>query len=96
MLKGNGTFAVTQAAINTDYSLVRFVSDEYVITTPGQTVFTLTQIPNINSTIRIYINGVRISKTAISSSGTTATYNPANNGAASLIVNDRVQIDYYY
>ncbi len=96
MLKGNGTFAVTQAAINTDYSLVRFVSDEYVITTPGQTVFTLTQIPNVNSTIRIYINGVRISKTAISNSGTSATYNPVNNGGASLIVNDRVQIDYYY
>jgi hypothetical protein len=96
MLKGNGTFAVTQAAINTDYSLVRFVSDEYVITTPGQTVFTLTQVPNVNSTIRIYINGVRISKTAISNVGTSATYNPVNNGGASLIVNDRVQIDYYY
>ncbi len=96
MLKGNGTFAVSQATINTDYSLVRFVSDEYVITTPGQTVFTLTQVPNVNSTIRIYINGVRISKTAISNSGTSATYNPMNNGGASLIVNDRVQIDYYY
>ncbi len=96
MLKGNGTFAVSQATINTDYSLVRFVSDEYVITTPGQTVFTLTQVPNVNSTIRIYINGVRISKTAISNSGTSATYNPVNNGGASLIVNDRVQIDYYY
>jgi hypothetical protein len=96
MLKGNGTFAVTQAAINTDYSLVRFVSDEYVISSAGQTVFTLTQIPNVNSTIRIYINGVRISKTAISNSGTSATYNPVNNGGASLIVNDRVQIDYYY
>jgi len=96
ILKGNGTFAVSQAAINTDYSLVRFVSDEYIVTTPGQTVFTLTQIPNVNSTIRIYINGVRISKTAISNSGTSATYNPVNNGGASLIVNDRVQIDYYY
>lgn len=96
MLKGNGTFAVSQATINTDYSLVRFVSDEYVITTPGQTVFTLTQVPNVNSTIRIYINGVRISKTAISNVGTSATYNPVNNGGASLIVNDRVQIDYYY
>ena len=96
MLKGNGTFAVTQAVINTDYSLVRFVSDEYVISSAGQTVFTLTQIPNVNSTIRIYINGVRISKTAISNSGTSATYNPVNNGGASLIVNDRVQIDYYY
>mgnify|MGYP000328927096 FL=1 len=96
MLKGNGTFAVTQAVINTDYSLVRLVSDEYVIATPGQTAFTLTQTPNVNSTIRLFINGVRISKNALSVSGTTLTYNPANNGAASLIVNDRVQIDYYY
>ena len=96
LVKGNGTAAYSAAILNTDYSLVRFVSDEYVIVSSGQTAFTLTQIPNINSTMRIYINGVRISKTAISSSGTTATYNPANNGAASLIVNDRVQIDYYY
>jgi hypothetical protein len=96
LVKGNGTAAYSAALLNTDYSLVRFISDEYVIVSAGQTAFTLTQIPNINSTIRIYINGVRISKTAISSSGTTATYNPANNGAASLIVNDRVQIDYYY
>ena len=96
LVKGNGTAAYSAAILNTDYSLVRFVSDEYVIVSAGQTAFTLTQIPNINSTMRIYINGVRISKTAISSSGTTATYNPANNGAASLIVNDRVQIDYYY
>lgn len=96
MLKGNGTFAVTQAVINTDYSLVRFISDEYVIATAGQTAFTLTQTPNVNSTVRLFINGVRISKNALSVSGTTLTYNPANNGAASLIVNDRVQIDYYY
>ena len=96
MLKGNGTFAVSQAIINMDYSLVRFVSDEYTISTPGQTTFTLTQTPNVNTTVRLFINGVRISKTALSVSGTTLTYNPANNGSASLILNDRVQIDYYY
>ncbi len=96
MLKGNGTFAVSQAIINTDYSLVRFVSDEYTISTPGQTTFTLTQTPNVNTTVRLFINGVRISKTALSVSGTTLTYNPTNNGSASLILNDRVQIDYYY
>jgi hypothetical protein len=96
MLKGNGTFAISQAIINTDYSLVRFVSDEYTISTPGQTTFTLTQTPNVNTTVRLFINGVRISKTALSVSGTTLTYNPANNGSASLILNDRVQIDYYF
>ena len=96
ILKGNGTNAFTQAAINTDYSLVRFVSDEYTVATAGQTSFTLTQTPNVNSTIRLFINGVRISKTALSVSGTTLTYNPTNNGAATLVVGDRIQVDYYY
>lgn len=96
ILKGNGTNAFTQATINTDYSLVRFVSDEYTVATAGQTSFTLTQTPNVNSTIRLFINGVRISKTALSVSGTTLTYNPANNGAATLVVGDRIQVDYYY
>jgi Repeat of unknown function (DUF5907) len=96
ILKGNGTNAVTQATINTDYSLVRFVSDEYTVATAGQTSFTLTQTPNVNSTIRLFINGVRISKTALSVSGTTLTYNPTNNGAATLVVGDRIQVDYYY
>lgn len=96
ILKGNGTNAVTQATLNTDYSLVRFVSDEYTVATAGQTSFTLTQTPNVNSTIRLFINGVRISKTALSVSGTTLTYNPTNNGAATLVVGDRIQVDYYY
>ncbi|MEY4273527.1 MAG: hypothetical protein RL638_475 [Bacteroidota bacterium] len=96
ILKGNGTNAFTQATINTDYSLVRFVSDEYTVATAGQTSFTLTQTPNVNSTIRLFINGVRISKTAHSVSGTTLTYNPTNNGAATLVVGDRIQVDYYY
>ena len=96
ILKGNGTNAFTQATINTDYSLVRFVSDEYTVATAGQTSFTLTQTPNVNSTIRLFINGVRISKTALSVSGTTLTYNPTNNGAATLVVGDRIQVDYYY
>jgi hypothetical protein len=96
ILKGNGTNAFTQATINTDYSLVRFVSDEYTVATAGQTSFTLTQTPNVNSTIRLFINGIRISKTALSVSGTTLTYNPTNNGAATLVVGDRIQVDYYY
>jgi hypothetical protein len=96
MLKGNGTNSVTQATINMDYSLVRLVSDEYTVATAGQTSFSLTQTPNVNSTIRLFINGVRISKTALSVSGTTLTYNPTNNGAATLVVGDRIQVDYYY
>lgn len=96
LLKGNGTNAVMQASINSDYSLVRLVSDEYTVVTAGQTSFSLTQTPNVNSTIRLFINGVRISKTALAVSGTTLTYNPTNNGAATLVVGDRIQVDYYY
>ncbi len=96
LVKGNGTAAMTAAVLNTDYSFVRLVSDEYTVSTAGQTTFTLTQTPNVNSVMRLFINGVRISKYAMSLSGRTLTYIPANNGSASLVVNDRVQLDYYY
>ncbi len=96
IIKGNGSSALSQAVLNSDYSLVRFVSDEISVSSAGQTSFTLTQSPNANSVISFFINGVRISKNAVSISGNTLTYIPANNGAASLVLNDRVQIDYYY
>lgn len=96
IIKGNGSSALSQAVLNSDYSLVRFVSDEIIVSSAGQTTFTLTQSPNANSVISFFINGVRISKTAASVSGNILTYIPANNGAANLVVNDRVQIDYYY
>jgi hypothetical protein len=71
------------------------VADEFAATT-AQTSFTLTQIPATNCLVKMYINGVRISKTAFTHSGTTLTYIPANNGSYALILNDRIQFDYYY
>lgn len=44
----------------------------------------------------MYINGIRISNTAYSTSGTTLTYVPANNGAYALTAGDRIQMDFYY
>jgi hypothetical protein len=44
----------------------------------------------------MYINGLRISNTAYSISGTTLTYIASNNGGNVLMANDRVQFDYYY
>ena len=44
----------------------------------------------------MYINGVRISNSAYSITGTTLTYNATNNGAYSLTASDRIQFDYYY
>ncbi|MHA8082451.1 hypothetical protein ACST14_03425 [Aquirufa sp. A-Brett2-15D] len=95
LIKGNGTSAMSAGVIGTDYSLVRDVSDEYTAAA-GQTVFNLTQTKSSTSLLKLYINGVRISKTAFSLSGTTFTYIPANNEAYSLIVSDRIQIDYFY
>ena len=44
----------------------------------------------------MYINGIRISNTAYSWTGTTLTYTPANNGNYTLSASDRVQMDYSY
>jgi hypothetical protein len=95
LVKGNGISAMTVAINGTDFSLVREVSDEYSATA-GQTVFALTQTKSTNTLMRLYINGIRISKTAFSLSGTTFTYLPANNETYTLIAGDRIQIDYYY
>jgi hypothetical protein len=95
LVKGNGSSAMSVAINGTDFSLVREVSDEYTANV-GQTVFALTQTKSANTLMRLYINGVRISKTAFSLSGTTFTYLPANNETYALIAGDRIQIDYYY
>jgi hypothetical protein len=95
LVKGNGTSAFTAAVSGTDYSLVREVADEATATT-GQTSFTLTQTPSANSKVKMYINGIRISNTAYSFTGTTLTYNAANNGTYALVAGDRIQFDYYY
>lgn len=95
ILKGNGTAAMTAAVNGTDFSLVREISDEYTATV-GQTAFNLTQTKSSTALLKLYINGVRISKTAFSLSGTTFTYIPANNDTYTLIAGDRIQIDYFY
>jgi hypothetical protein len=53
--------------------------------------------PSANSILKLYINGVRISKKAISiSSGTTIYYNASQNANYLIKSGDRVQIDYFY
>ena len=95
IVKGNGTSAVTAAVNGTDYSLVREVSDEFAATA-SQTVFTLTQTKSVNSKVKMFINGVRISNSAYTLVGTTLTYVPASNASYSLTLSDRIQFDYYY
>ncbi|MFT6065625.1 MAG: hypothetical protein ACJAQX_001499 [Polaribacter sp.] len=73
------------------------VDDEFTATT-SQTAFILSQVPSANSKVKMYVNGIRISKTAYTytSSGTSLTYNPANNAGYALTAGDRIQFDYFY
>ncbi|MDT8886131.1 hypothetical protein PQG44_00445 [Aquirufa sp. LEPPI-3A] len=71
-------------------------SNEEFNATVSQTSFTINHTPANTSKLRMYINGIRISNTAYSISGTTVTYIPANNGAYDLAVGDRIQFDYQY
>jgi hypothetical protein len=73
----------------------RETTDEY-LSGAGQTTFTLGHTPSPTSNIKLYINGVRISNSACSNSGSTMTYNPDNNGSYELMAGDRIQIDYTY
>ena len=70
-------------------------------------VFTLTTLPSVNTKIKMFVNGVRISNTAygyVLVDGTTTSavptlyikYTPANNGAYVLVAGDRIQMDYFY
>ncbi len=71
------------------------VTDEFSATV-AQISFTLTNTPSINSKVKMYINGIRISNSAYSWTGTTLTYNPVNNGGNNLTAGDRVQFDYFH
>ncbi|SHN01717.1 hypothetical protein SAMN05216269_110139, partial [Flavobacterium xinjiangense] len=88
-------FLMADGTISTGTAEVREVADEFSATI-SQTEFTLNQAPSANSKVKMYVNGIRISNTAYSLSGTTLTYIPANNGSYSLSVSDRIQFDYFY
>ena len=89
VLKTDGSGTLSWATVIID------VTDEFTASA-SQTSFTLTQTPTSNSKVKMFVNGVRISNTAYSWSGTTLTYIPANNGSYALSSNDRVQLDYFY
>jgi hypothetical protein len=71
------------------------VSDEFTATA-AQTTFTISHAKGTNRTIKMYINGIRISNTAYSDSSTTVTYNSANNGGYTIVAGDRIQFDFSY
>jgi hypothetical protein len=77
-------------------SSVTEITDEVAVTSTDQRSFTLSQTPSTKSVVKIYINGIRISNTAITVNVKAVTYVPANNGAYALTIGDRIQFDYYY
>lgn len=98
IVKAGGTsseYLMADGSVSTGTAPVREVADEFSATA-SQTNFTLTQTPSTNSKVKMFVNGIRISNTAYSVSGTALTYNPANNGGYSLTTNDRIQFDFYY
>ena len=60
----------------------------------GQTSFTLAATPSNLSKVKLYINGVRIDKDALTVTDKILTYKPESNGSYILMVNDNVIIDY--
>jgi hypothetical protein len=91
---GSGTLEWTQPVFRT--TLVREVADELNATQSGQTNFILSQTKSGNSTIKMYINGSRVSNAAYSVNGSILTYTPEMNAGYSIKIGDRVQFDYYY
>ena len=97
-VKTGGTssqFLMANGTVSSGTPLLTDADDE-ITATAGQTSFTLTQTPSTLTKVKMYINGIRISKTAYSISGTTLTYVPANNESYTITVNDRVQFEYAY
>jgi hypothetical protein len=95
--------AVASWAASSAGTIVRDVTDEtgvasFGVATAGQISFTLSQVPNINTKVRMFINGTRISNSAYSVNYTNRvlTYTPASNGSYAIVASDRIQFDYFY
>ena len=108
LLVGNGTGAVTSLAPSTAGYVLKVVGSSWIVSAPdtdvndqftatvGKLTFTLTQTPAANSKVQMFINGIRIDKTAYSLSTNVITYIPANNSSFTLVAGDRIQFDYAY
>jgi hypothetical protein len=71
------------------------VATHQVTATANQTSFTLPNTPK-DAIVWAFRNGARLPRTAMTVSGSTATYVPANNDGNTLLVGDRIQFDYIY
>ena len=96
ILKGNGTSGINIATNGTDYSLVREVEDQIIATTLNESSFTLSSTPNVNSVVKMYINGVKVKKGSISVTLNAVTYDKTINSNLAIQINDIVEFVYYY
>jgi hypothetical protein len=87
--------ATTEYVTTAVSSIIRQVRQQ-VNATAAQISFTLSQTPATNSQVYMYINGIRTNNNAYSWSGNTLTYSSTSNNNYTLLLNDRVQFDYYY
>jgi len=84
----------TQTITNSSYSRKVYNGTSQVET--SYTSSTLRYLKSDRSVIKFYINGVRISNSAISYSAGTLTYDATANNSYYIKSGDRIQIDYYY
>jgi hypothetical protein len=92
----NTTQIATTEYVNTAVaSIIRQVRQQ-VNATAAQFSFTLSQTPAANSQVYMYINGIRTNNNAYSWNGNTLTYSSTSNNNYTLLLNDRIQFDYYY
>ena len=96
LLKGNGTAGIVTASSINDYSLVREVEDQIIATTLNESSFTLSSTPNVNSVVKMYINGVKVKKGSISVTLNAVTYDKTINSNRTIQINDVVEFVYYY
>jgi hypothetical protein len=94
LTEGTAITITNNAGAITISAVIRPTTDQ-TTATAAQTSFTLAQTP-MNSKVWMFINGVRTDNNAYTLSGTTLTYDPANNNGYVLAVGDRVQFDYCY
>ena len=88
-------YLMANGSVSTGAAVVMEIADEFNLTESVVT-FSLSQTPSPNSKVKMYVNGIRISNSAYSWTGTILTYIPSNNGSYSLSINDRIQFDYSY
>jgi hypothetical protein len=95
LLKGDGKNKFYSAEEGLDFSLVREVEDQ-TTASAGDITFYLSNQPNLNSKVKMFISGKKALRGSFTINGTTVTYIPSNNNGYVIVNNDVVEFVYYY